>query len=72
MQCIITLPEGVNPGGLVNIKRASKITGIDERTIRHWLSVPGNGLKSYKVSGRIHLRVSEFLQWIERNTIIAG
>lgn len=70
MEKLIKIPKDINPDGVVNIKRASEITGIDQRTIRHWISVPGNGLRAYKIGGRIHLKVREFLQWIERNATI--
>ena len=61
---LITLPEGVSLGGLLTIKAASKLTGIPESTIRGYRCRPGNGLKFYRVGGRLFLKCDEFLAWI--------
>ena len=61
---LIQLPEGVNPGGLLTIKNASKISNIPESTIRGWRRQPGNGLTFYRVGGRIFLKCDEFIAWV--------
>ena len=61
---LIQLPEGVNPGGLLTIKAASKLSGIPESTIRGYRCQPGIGLRFYKIRGRIYLKCDELLRWI--------
>lgn len=64
---LIQLPEGINPGGLLTVKAASKLTGIPESTIRGYSRQPGIGLRFYKISGRLYLKCDELLRWI--NTV---
>ena len=61
---LIQLPEGVNPGGLLTIKAASKLTGIPETTIRGYQNK--GSLRFYRVGGRIFLKCDEFIAWVDR------
>ena len=61
---LITVPEGINPGGLLTIKAASRLTGIPESTIRNYRREQGSGLKFYRVGSRLFLKCDEFIAWI--------
>jgi len=61
---LIQLPKGVNPGGFLTIRAASRLSGIPESTIRNYRRQPGNGLKFYRVGSRLYLKCDEFIAWI--------
>ena len=61
---LITLPDNINPGGLLTIKAASKLSGIPESTIRGYRRQPDCGLKFYRVGSRLFLNCGEFIAWI--------
>jgi len=61
---LITIPADVNPGGLLTIKAASRLSGIPESTIRGYRRQPGIGLKFCRVRGRLFLKCDEFIAWI--------
>ena len=66
---LITIPADVNPGGLLTIKAASRLSGIPESTIRNYRRQPGNGLKFYRVGSRLYLKCDEFIAWINLVTV---
>jgi hypothetical protein len=64
---IIKLPEGVNPDGLLTVKKAALLTGLPATTIYNFRKVPGNGgvrFYKHKHGGRLFLKAAEFVQWI--------
>jgi len=61
---LITLPEGINPGGLLTIKKAAEITGLPVTTIYNFRRQPGIGVRFYKIGGRIFVKCDEFINWI--------
>ena len=69
---LITLPEGVNPGGLLTIKAASKMSGIPESTIRGYRRTPGIGLTFYRVGSRLFLKCDEFCAWLDIVAVEVG
>ena len=73
MANLIELPDDVNPGGLLTIKKASEVTGIGEWTLRAWIRDERNGLRAVKIRRRVYLQVQELVRWLERNAkTIAG
>lgn len=61
---LIQLPKGINPGGLLTIKKAAEITGLPVTTIYNFRRQPGIGVRFYRVGGRIFLKCDEFINWI--------
>ena len=64
---LITLPDGINPGGLITFRVAAEISGIPIKTLYEWRRTPGIGLRVYKIRKKIFLKCDEFLQWV--NTV---
>jgi len=62
---IITVPEGVNPGGFLTFEKVEELFGIEEKTLRSWRSRQSrNGFPSFKVEGRVFVRCDEFCAWL--------
>ena len=69
---LITLPDDVNPGGLITFRKASEISGIPLSTLYEWRRTPGIGLRVYKIRKKIFLRCDEFIAWINRVAVEAS
>jgi len=64
---IITVPEGVKPGGLMTFEKVEELFGIEEETLRSWRSRQSrNGFPSFRVEGRVFVRCDEFIAWVNR------
>jgi hypothetical protein len=63
----IQLPPGINPGGLITVRKAAEITGIPMKTLYEWRRQPGLGLRVYKLRRKIFFKVDELLRWIDAN-----
>jgi len=62
---IITVPEGVKPGGLMTFEKVEELFGIEEETLRSWRSRQSrNGFPSFRVEGRVFVRCDEFCAWL--------
>ena len=65
IQRLIELPSDVNRGGLISLRRAAEVTGIEYRTLRSWKDEHGSGLRAIQIRRRLYFRVSELIRWLE-------
>lgn len=69
---LVKAPEGLNPDGLITIRKASEITGIPAKTLYTWKDRPGNGLVSYKLGSKVFFKVKELIRWINLHAVLKG
>lgn len=50
---------------LLTVKEVTQIFAVNERTVRRWLVQENNPLPHIKVGGRIRIKESEMIAWVE-------
>lgn len=63
----LQLPDDVNPGGLLTLNEASKISGVPVSMLYEWRRQPWRGMKVYKLGRRVFVRADEFTRFINAN-----
>ena len=76
---LIRWPEGEKRTVYLTFKRVEEVFGIPESTIRNWHRKTGNGLKTYRVGGRLVggrlvggrlcVMCDEFIAWLNLVTV---
>jgi len=76
---LIRWPEGEKRTVYLTFKRVEEVFGIPESTIRNWHRKTGNGLKVYRVGGRLVggrlvggrlcVMCDEFIAWLNLVTV---